>query len=72
MRKQIMLLVVIASAPSAILIPAMDLYSKNERSDDSYKTDRTSRSAKAYYDGFINGCMSIDVNTREVCESADP
>jgi hypothetical protein len=24
----------------------------------------------AYYNGFINGCMSIEGNTRDVCESA--
>ena len=25
---------------------------------------------KAYYDGFIDGCMSVEGNTRDVCESA--
>ena len=24
----------------------------------------------AYYDGFIDGCMSVSGNTRDVCESA--
>jgi hypothetical protein len=24
----------------------------------------------AYYDGFIDGCMSVEGNTRDVCESA--
>jgi hypothetical protein len=23
-----------------------------------------------YYDGFIDGCMSVEDNTRDVCESA--
>jgi hypothetical protein len=26
--------------------------------------------ADAYYDGFIDGCMSVEGNTRDVCESA--
>ena len=26
---------------------------------------------EAYYDGFIDGCMSVQGNTRDVCESAD-
>lgn len=25
---------------------------------------------KAYYDGFIDGCMSVEGNTRDLCESA--
>ena len=25
---------------------------------------------KAYLDGFVDGCMSIEGNTRDVCESA--
>jgi hypothetical protein len=25
---------------------------------------------QAYYDGFIDGCMSVEGNTRDVCESA--
>jgi hypothetical protein len=25
---------------------------------------------KTYYDAFIEGCMSVEGNTREVCESA--
>ena len=25
---------------------------------------------RAYYDGFIDGCMSVEGNTRDVCESA--
>jgi hypothetical protein len=25
---------------------------------------------KAYYDGFIDGCISVEGNTRDVCESA--
>jgi hypothetical protein len=25
---------------------------------------------QAYYDGFIDGCMSVEGNTREICESA--
>jgi hypothetical protein len=25
---------------------------------------------KAYLDGFIDGCMSVESNTRDVCESA--
>jgi hypothetical protein len=69
-----MLLVVIASVLSAILIPTMDLYAKmNSVTIDimwGLKTDRTSRSAKANCDGFIDGCMSVDVNTQEVCEYA--
>jgi hypothetical protein len=26
--------------------------------------------ADAYYDGFIDGCMAVEGNTRDVCESA--
>lgn len=25
---------------------------------------------EAYYDGFIDGCMSVEGNTRDMCESA--
>jgi len=26
--------------------------------------------AEAYYDGFIDGCISVEGNIRDVCESA--
>ena len=33
-----------------------------------YKTCEEVGGADAYYEGFIEGCMSIEGNTRDVCE----
>ena len=37
---------------------------------DHDKYEECKASASSYYDGFINGCMSVEGNTREICESA--
>jgi hypothetical protein len=37
---------------------------------DTYDHCADSREDGEYYDGFIDGCMSVEGNTRRVCESA--
>ncbi|MGC1132893.1 MAG: hypothetical protein WA941_08720 [Nitrososphaeraceae archaeon] len=37
---------------------------------DHEKHEVCTAAASSYYHGFVNGCMSVEGNTREVCESA--
>ena len=37
---------------------------------DHEKYEDCKAAASSYYHGFINGCMSVEGNTREICESA--
>jgi hypothetical protein len=37
---------------------------------DHEKYEECKAAASSYYHGFINGCMSVEGNTREVCENA--
>jgi hypothetical protein len=37
---------------------------------DHEKYEECKAAASSYYHGFINGCMSVERNTREICESA--
>ena len=39
-------------------------------SQELYETCEEVDGADAYYQGFIDGCMSVEGNTRDVCESA--
>jgi hypothetical protein len=39
-------------------------------SQELYETCAEVGGADEYYEGFIDGCMSVEGNTREVCESA--
>ena len=85
MQKQIILFIAITFALSAILTP-IRLYAGNDidcygdgyidgqnepfnKSTFDRCTDKQDGS-NAYYDGFIDGCMSVEGNTREACESA--
>jgi hypothetical protein len=42
----------------------------NPFNHDTYDHCADSGEDDEYYDGFIEGCMSIEGNTRDVCESA--
>jgi hypothetical protein len=56
----------------AIAVEVTD--TKMEEMDHSTRTDimavEMEKVDKAYYEGFIDGCTSVEGNTREVCESA--
>jgi hypothetical protein len=39
-------------------------------SQELYDTCKEIGAGDAYYQGFINGCMSVEGNTRDICESA--
>ena len=41
-----------------------------DRPFDHEKYEECKAAASSYYHGFINGCMSVEGNTREICESA--
>ena len=41
-----------------------------DRPFDHEKNEECKAAASSYYHGFINGCMSVQENTREICESA--
>ena len=37
---------------------------------DRERYEECKAAASSYYHGFINGCMSVEGNTRDICESA--
>jgi len=84
MQRHAILFSVITSALLAILVPMTDLRAGNDScydagfedgqdepfSQTTYEHCRDEQGgAEAYYDGFIDGCMSVEGNTRDVCES---
>jgi hypothetical protein len=59
-----------ASSPAACEADGYEAGRDGPFSQELYETCAEVGGADEYYEGFIDGCMSVEGNTREVCESA--
>jgi hypothetical protein len=58
------------SSPAACEADGYEAGRDGAFSQELYETCEEVDGAEAYYQGFIDGCMSVEGNTRDVCESA--
>lgn len=58
------------SSPAACEADGYEAGRDGAFSQELYETCEEVDGADAYYQGFIDGCMSVEGNTRDVCESA--
>ena len=86
MNKSIPVLVMALATAVVVLVPNVHVYASHSVSPNACYNDGTAAGedgdfsqelyefceqyGEEYYEGFIDGCMSVEGNTRQVCENA--